>query len=358
MNMKLMVYPSSFEASIFRRYMNLIEKYDKVYLAGPSGWLLPNFDMEDIEDLKAYRQAASFEEALPFCDDVLFLDTSPSPSADNLMQKIQAAIAAGKKVYIDYGEKLAALSIPEKNIERVHNHKEVEKIPTSQDIVHIFEIPVPVVFVLGAGPNTGKFDLQLALREAFLKKGYSLAQIGSKRISSFWGMEAMPAWITTNEFTTREKIMLLNRYFYEVYLENRPDVMMIGIPGGIMPINPLVFEDMGETAFIISNAISADAAVLSIYAHKYNQRYFDELRALCKYRLNLNLKYVAVSNMDITVSTETHMSEFTPISPETVESEFLFDKGEFHNIELFNLYKKSDMSALAEKLMGDLRNNL
>jgi len=358
MNMKLMVYPSSFEACLFLRHAKLMNKYDAVYLAGPTGWMFPSYSMDAKNGGEAYHSVSSFEEILPLCDDVLFLDTMPSPSIENLVEKIGAAVNAGKTVYVDNGEKFSGVTLPKGKVERICADKEFDGFRIQQDIVPIFEIPIPVIFVLGVGPNAGKFELQLALREGFLNHSYSLSQIGSKRISQFWGFNSFPDWINSNQYSIHDKIIMLNRYFYQRYLEEKPDVMIIGIPGGIIPMNPLVFEDMGETAFMVANAIRPDAAVLGIYAHRYNQTYFDELRALCKYRFNLDLKYIAVSNMDITVSPETHTSEFMPISLETVENEFLATKDEFQGLRLFNLYKKDDMAMLVDRMLEDLRNNL
>lgn len=40
---------------------------------------------------------------------------------------------------------------------------------------------MPIISVMGVGYNVSKFDVQLYLREMFLKKGYKVAQIGTKR---------------------------------------------------------------------------------------------------------------------------------------------------------------------------------
>lgn len=50
----------------------------------------------------------------------------------------------------------------------------------------------PIISVMGVGYNVSKFDVQLYLREMFLKKGYKVAQIGTKKISNIMGVYSIP----------------------------------------------------------------------------------------------------------------------------------------------------------------------
>lgn len=356
--MKLMIYPGSFEATVFTRYTSLMNEYDTVYLAGPRGWALPDLSEIREDDTIHFQPMPTFEEALALCDDVLFLDTDPPIPLAVLTEKMQTAIESGKRVYVDNGAAFARNPLPSESIQRVDNSEKADTESLKHETLPIYEIPVPVIFVMGTGPYSGKFDVQLSLRENFLKQGYKVSQIGSKRISSFFGFDALPAWVFKKDLTIHEKIVLLNRYFYRKCLDEKPDVLIVGIPGGLMPINPLVFEDLGETAFLVANAVRPDLAVLGVYAHHFTQAYFEELRSICKYRFNFDLKYIAVSNMDIMVSQETHKSEFTVIPPYTVEHEYLADKTGFSGFQLFNTLKQADMELLTDKIIQELKENL
>lgn len=74
------------------------------------------------------------------------------------------------------------------------------------------EIEVPIISVMGVGYNVSKFDVQLYLREMFLKKGYKVAQIGTKKISNIMGFYSIPDFMYNNRFSGEETILRFNEF--------------------------------------------------------------------------------------------------------------------------------------------------
>ena len=116
----------------------------------------------------------------------------------------------------------------------------------------LLEIPVPCVVVLGTGRRTGKFDLQLNLRNVFQQAGYSVTQFGSKEYSSLFGFDPLPQFLF-DLGSQREKILAFNHLVYETVKRDNSDVVLLGVPGGIMPINPFEFDEYGELAFLMGD---------------------------------------------------------------------------------------------------------
>lgn len=346
---KLLVYPGSPETEVFMQYKLLLREVDKVILAGPKGWHTPGH-------YSNHKPLPSFEEVLPECTRVLFLETEPRLQDFIYEQKLKLALHNKKDICIAGSpEFLKNIDIPSHMLCRVEN-EEFNCQFDKNNVEPIYEIPVPVIYVLGLGPNTGKFNVQLVLRNFFLRKGYSIAQVGSKVFSSFFGFSPFPSVFEDQKLSIHQRIVAFNRYVYKKYTREKPDVMIIGIPGGIFPINSVMFEDMGEKAFLACQAVRPDSAVLCSYAHPFNSEYIGEIRQICKYRLNFNLRYFAVSATSISILPDTQKSEYTFYSPEAIEHEFLANK-QYDQVELYNVFKPDDMLGMCNSILSELKNN-
>ena len=99
------------------------------------------------------------------------------------------------------------------------------------------EIEVPIISVMGVGYNVSKFDVQLYLREMFLKKGYKVAQIGTKKISNIMGFYSIPDFMYNNRFSGEETILRFNEFVKKVEDKEKPDIIIIGVPEPILPLN-------------------------------------------------------------------------------------------------------------------------
>ena len=346
---KMLVYPGSSETEVFIRYKSLLNGIERVVLAGPKGWTSP-------EHWNLSPPLLSFEEALPQCDSVLFLETEPKIQETSYESKMREALQAKKTVYLGGSpEFLSRTSIPQNMVTRI-GHEIFDYQPAIKEVAPVFEIPVPIIYVLGFGPNTGKFDVQLELRAFFLKNGYSVSQIGSNIISTFFGFPSLPSIFEDSRLSIRQRMVSFNRYVYKKYTEEKPDLMIIGIPGGIFPLNSVIFEEMGEKAFLACQAVRPDLAVLCSYAHPLNQDYINEMIQICKYRLNSDLRYFAVSATGISILPDTQESEYVFYSSEIVEKEFLAQK-QYDAVGVYNIMQSEDMRAMCDAILLELKNN-
>jgi peptide maturation system protein (TIGR04066 family) len=180
------------------------------------------------------------------------------------------------------------------------------------------EIPIPVVVVTGSGIDCQKFDIQLGLREAFLKEGYKVSQFGTKSYSKLFGFDPIPDF---SEYPLWKKVYAYNDLFYEKCRQDNSDVIIIGVPGGIMPITSYACERFGEEALAISFAAKPDIAIFSSYFVIPNQEYFDIYNNFMRFRLGANNVIFHLSNTKTITD-----AEYNQISYLTLESGFVLDE--------------------------------
>lgn len=143
------------------------------------------------------------------------------------------------------------------------------------------EIEVPIISVMGVGYNVSKFDVQLYLREMFLKKGYKVAQIGTKKISNIMGFYSIPDFMYNNRFSGEETILRFNKKH---------------------------LFSFGIRAYEIYQAVDVDYCILNLLSGEYSDQFETEMKNVCKYRYNVDIDDFFVSNFSI-VSNSLYSSE-------------------------------------------------
>lgn len=157
-------------------------------------------------------------------------------------------------------------------------------------------ITVPVVFVAGVAPYTEKFLVQLSLRKKLLENDYQVSQIGSNRYSRLFGFHLYPEFMD-GDMSNEQKIVSFKKYVKYIEVKEHSDIIVVGIPGGIMPVNKRHHFDFGVTAYMISQAISADYVIMNmLYGKSYTREQLEEIRQVCRYRNNFEIDSFHLSN--------------------------------------------------------------
>lgn len=103
----------------------------------------------------------------------------------------------------------------------------------------LFKLSKPVIAVLGTSSKQGKFTLQLALRNAFIKQQYNVAQIGTEPSSLLFGLDGcFPfGYNSTVRLSSNELICSINKLMYDVETRREDsDLMIIGCQSGTAPM--------------------------------------------------------------------------------------------------------------------------
>lgn len=216
------------------------------------------------------------------------------------------------------------------------------------------EVPVPVIMIMGQGENCQKFDIQLGLRKVFQEKGYIVSQFGTKPFSELFGFKALPS---TPEVPLWKKVYMYNQLFRETYEKEKPDVMIVGIPGGIMPINSYEYELFGETALALTAAARPDVAFLSYYYVEPTAEYFELLRQYARFRLGVGEIYFHASNTRY-IEEKSHRI----LSYLTLESQFVLDKLNKYrddpSLHLFNALLSEASEPIYSNVVEHLQQNI
>lgn len=220
---------------------------------------------------------------------------------------------------------------------------------------HVYFHDTPIIFLEGIFERINKFEIQLVLGEKLRNMGYRVTQVGTRDISKLFGIHAFPNFMLDKSLTESHKIILFNHYIKKLELEEKPDVIIIGIPGGTMPISDVHVNRFGILAYEIYCAVKPDAVILSLLYEK--NLHSEQILKLVKYHKNrygCNIDCVNIGNTILNKDFNSYynLSKFT-----TVNWQLIKDKKEKYRtigIPVFNILEKRDQDNIADFLIDVL----
>ncbi len=367
---KLLIYPYDEEFTPLLRNRSLQNHFIIKGLAAPNGWGLTSKDAGSIDggDPINMRISNDFEGILPHCDTVWFVDSYRTLDTRGIVfPRIFSAIEAGKNIMISIAleppvEKKIKWQCKKHAVYFKHFNRGQETVLDKKPFTtfkqdcetDLKEILTPVIFVLGSGENTQKFMIQLALRNGFLKAGYRVVQIGSRPGCEVMSFHSMPGVMFTNELPEHQKVIFFNHYVKQIEKEEKPDVIIIGIPGGILPFDRKFHNRFGILSFLISQSVEPDVAVFSSVYEDWKAEYFTELALTIQYRFGFHVDCFNLSNaqVDWIGSKQVNMLQINRLKKQIVD-EKIKKLGNL-DIPVFNSLSKEDSLRMFQFLMGRL----
>lgn len=321
MKQKIMIFPYDKESAPLLRSDILAEKYEFIPCCLKGAGLIEGEDActADTGEKTNVFVINDFEIGLEQADIVLFVKSSGRNIYEESLYPRIINVLERKKDVLDFvseKDKIEEfMDISKKNGSRYIHHSSMDKDFFYDDnykqnmicdeyirtikLQGLTAITTPVVTILGSSENTHKFDIQIELYEFFKKMGYNVAWIGTKKYSSLLSGYTFPNFMIEHNFDDQESVLLFNRYIKRVEELEKPDVIIIGVPGGIMPCNKAITGDFGSMAYKVCQSVSADLLILSVFREEYMDTFFKEMELLTKYRLGKSADIINICNRQI-----------------------------------------------------------
>ncbi|MCX7749032.1 MAG: TIGR04066 family peptide maturation system protein [Clostridia bacterium] len=359
---RIAVYPYDAQFAPVLRHREHWGKYDFVGAASPPGWGISGKDagLVDGGDDIDITIAGKIEDLFDRCDTVLFTSSEYELDFGILYAKIKKSIEAGKNILCSIELNKEVENEISKACERMgvyfkHTglHEEIHYFKTESYKEKLFEIEVPVIFVGGTSDRTHKFEIQLSLRNKLQNAGYCVSQIGTRNYCELLGFHSFPGFMYSDMSETK-KIIYFNNLVKRIELDEKPDVIILGIPGGIMPFSSQFPNHFGILAYEISQAVTPDAAVISTLYEDFTDEYFELLQKSVKYRFGFPISCFNYTNIqfDWTASREQEIKLFSTLDASFIDQKKL--KYQNMNVPLFNVLNPGDADKMAEFILDQL----
>lgn len=300
-SLKAVIYPINKEYVEILKYKEIVKKYEEIIPVCLSGQGIEHRDAGELVKgkLLGIEIMADFEICMQDADDIIFTEFS-----DVVFDKMMYSIEHKKNIVCLFElEDEMNRTITGKCIENGVHFKNYCDSYAAYDMLKeklkekkIKEMNVPILLICGLSEYTNKFEVQLRVREEFKKRGYCVSQIGSKKYSRIFEMHNFPKFMFQN-IPEIDKIYLFNSYVKQIEIKEHPDIIIIGVPGGIMPYDMDHPNGFGIVNYLVSNALSVDSTLLCLAYNEYEDSFWEFIADYMQYRYEYSVQSFHLANV-------------------------------------------------------------
>ena len=218
---------------------------------------------------------------LDSCDAVCIL---PHKNLD-ITNLVKSASALGKEI-LDYGD------MPCEGTSLTSEQKilgEFEKLGAKA----MLDFETPIIEVGGLIETSDKDQITLSLMDGLRGEGLSVSVFSDHDFIRFAGGHNFQS-IYENDFSA--SAMSLNHFIRAIELYEKPDVMIVQVPGNLFRHDNKLIGDLGISAFLFSQIFVPDYFIASVMLGTYPIEFWDSIRGSLKSRFGLSLDAVHISN--------------------------------------------------------------
>lgn len=330
----------------------------RLFCVAPRGW---GYEGEDagakIGIATKICVESDYNRLIKNADTLIITESFLPISETEIIHKIEDALLNGIEVIV---LRKLSLSVHKLLFEKAHDNLNLKlyvgnKIRLNDDIdindKTIEKVPAPIILVIGAGERCCKFDVQLELRRELRKRNYKITQIGSKNYSEFYGFHSFPDFMLSyGEDSESNKIIGFNKYILQLYKEENPDVIIIGVPGGAFPYDDFFHNEFGILNYYVSHAVMADYIIFnSLYVDNLQEYLNDVINQLYN-KYDYEVDQIYVSNFALNYPVSKSDKELSYI---TCNTQFVIEKTT--GTSTFTIFDKKSKEKSLNKLVSTLQ---
>ena len=295
----LAIYPFTPEVAPLARHMHLLA-YSSVVFVAPEAFGFTGIDASTSDGGPESKSTviSDLDQAMKNCDAFYLAGTAYNLSASGLYSLAKQLIQMRKKLYIPNHLQAEWDDLGLSTIDSSDCHVLASAQAPVINGAGLRKVPVPVIFVAGMGEQCGKYDMQLYVRDYFLSNGYKVSQLGTKEYSPLLGFEALPDFVY-KPMRPIDKAICFNRFVRNLVRKEKPEVVIIGVPSGIIPISEIHPEYLGELAYVMTSALRPDALILNLYASVQDDFFFSFTDTICRHRFSVSPSFFAMSQVQV-----------------------------------------------------------
>ena len=344
MEKKILIFPYSDMCDIFIEQIEDLENIDELYLVCFKGW---GYEGKKISFKgKEISVITDFDFAFQNSDEIWFVDTEYNLDESTLIYpKVNYAHACGKTIRY-YGKETSMLK---KELKGTDSIKEETDIPKILEVMN-----TPLVVTAGLYDDNNEMQVELSVYEMLHKTNFNVVYIGSQRYGKALGMYEFPEFMFDNKYANLEKVLLFNQYIKEIENEKKPDLIIVGVPGGVSSYSREIVGDFGILFDLVSISVSTDIFVLSVPYEDYNIYDIQNLRKYVweRYKIHTDFFNIMPKKVNVNITNSSEQLRYLTVNNNRVMKKI----EDLASKDIFCLKVKSERNKLTKKVIDRLMN--
>lgn len=288
----------------------------------PRGLMYQTSDGISKSQMNDFNMFHDFDESLEFCDTVFFMESDIIIDNETIKNNIFKSLSAKKEVFcsIKIDNKILLKLNKESDKVQSNFHYITDEVSFNSIVSdemfnekktpYMKEIQTPILAFLSTVDAVNKIQYYYYASKFFQKLGYKIALVMPKRYASLGEAYPVPSFIF-DEVNELKKVILFNNYLHKIEETAKPDLFIIAIPGGILPINKVYLNKFGITAFEMTRAFECDSCILCTHFVDAKEEYYQRMIETVKYRFSCEIDAFIIDN--------THLDFFASGYPDEID---------------------------------------
>lgn len=258
-----------------------------------------------------------YEKAVLETDAVVIVETQiPIDFEKAILPKIMIALVNSKEViYLKRVDEETKKELENMGVKCLLPERMSGRFPEFEDVERKrFSIDIPVVAVVGAGENTGKFFAVTTMAQKLKEDGYKVSVVSARPEGKLLGYYEFPINLFAGQYSDTLAVGIFNAFLKRIEVRDQADVIIIEIPGGVLALNDYFVGDYGLLAYKTFCAVTPDTTVCTLYEGDYDEKFYDEIKKCMHYRFGVDVNYFTMNDVCIDPSTTREMGELKYIN--------------------------------------------
>ena len=369
-NKKLAIYPYNPDFATVLRRSDIINASNEIFAIAPAGLGVQGKDSGEIDGGSSVgiNIVDDFDSCLEEVDSIIFLDYE-SEKNDTFYNSLYKSARRKKDIIllakIDEKVDEEIQTISNQNSSSYLKYLPSLVVPYSKDFAgevipdKIQKIDVPVIMIIGLSEYTNKFDVNLMLYRELQKMEYKVSSIGSRSYCEFFGFHSFPEFMVDDKISGERKVLLFNNFLKSIESREKPDVILLTIPGGVLPVNNKITNGYGILAYEVSQAVKPDITVLCTSYEDHKADFFPRIFLMLKHRFEFEPDLVNISNIKILWGDTRFRENISYLRVSSNKVDEVVDKlKDAMEIPVFNSLNDHSPQQITNCIMNKLEDNL
>lgn len=214
---------------------------------------------------------------------------------------------------------------------------------------------IPVIYVGGVFDIIDNSYIAISMKQKFEKSGYKTSCITRENYGKVFDCLTFPHSFIDNQLSIEDRIIEFNNYIRAVVELEKPQVLIIQIPFGMIRYSEYHENSFGSYAFMISEAVKSDYFICTSTSDMLVNKYFQELSNYFDKKFNSPIDALHISNCQFDIPVGSRANKLDIIFKNESEINYSINnlKKEL-DFKVYNLFIKEHLQDLFEDIMNIL----
>lgn len=259
-------------------------------------------------------------------------------------------------IYLGHDQKINRLlkSYEKGSLYDVENIYEIETIIKRYGELNLplYNPKVPVIYIGGLLESIDSFDISLQIKLAMEKLDYKISLITNEADGKLFGAINYPKSFMGRDESPVDQILSINRWVQAIDYVEKPDIILMDIPKGMIKYSDSFHNSFGIYAYMIAQAISPDYLILTLPPTIIAKEYIDGLNKYFETKLGKEIDVFNVTNAIYDIGAGVTDIIGKPLYiPQVDIAEVILENKKDNDLNLVNLNKKENIDIIVNNVI-------